>query len=68
MSQLTLNEAGTAATVAVGGLATSVTTILNPNIGLTGTDKYVQLAVAAAVGMLVQNVRVGRGYNFWTVA
>lgn len=68
MSQLTINEAGTSATVAPGGLKSVVTTVLDPKVGLTGSDKYIQLGLAAAVGALAQNMRLGRGYNFWTVA
>lgn len=68
MSKVTLNGEGTVATIAPPTLMDPLSTLLDPDVGLTGLNKYVQMVGAVAVGALIQNMRLGRGYNFITVA
>jgi len=66
--KMTLSADGATATVADATLSDVATTLISTNEALTGTYRLVQDAVKVGIGMVIQNVRVGRGWNIFTSA
>lgn len=61
---VTLNAGETAATVADAVMSDIFTTAVSMNSAVTGMYGLVQKVGLVAVGMAVQNNRLGRGFNF----
>lgn len=62
--KIVLSADGTTATVAPAVIADIFTTAVSTNEALTGTYGLLQKGAILAVGMAVQNKRLGRGWNF----
>jgi hypothetical protein len=62
--KVTLDAAGTAATVVDATIGDVFTTILSTDSAITGMYGLAQKAVLVAAGMAGQNYRLGRGINF----
>lgn len=65
MSKLvTLSADEATATVAAATLTDVFTTVVSTNSAITGMYGFIQKAGLVAVGMAIQNNRLGRGFNF----
>lgn len=62
--KVTLDAAGTAATVTEATIGDIFSTVISTDSSLTGAYKLAQSALLVAGGMAAQNMRLGRGLNF----
>lgn len=65
--KVTLDAAGTAATVVDATIGDVFSTMLSTDSAVTGMYGLAQKAALVAGGMAVQNYRLGRGINFVSV-
>lgn len=63
--KITLSADEKTATVADATVGDIFTTILSTDSSVTGMYAFAQRALLVAGGMVVQNVRVGNGYNIF---